>query len=89
MLNRKMKKYVFVSGPLMCENCSFKARTTEVQRGNSLHAWPKIHSHSQIFKYGQTIFCLPHRPIFSDIFDLCLHWVSVVRDTSNALLSLA
>ena len=29
--------------------------------------------------YGLSIFCLPHRPNFSDIFDLCLHWVSVVR----------
>ena len=34
---------------------------------------------SQIFRYGRSIFCLPHRPNFSDIFDLCLHWVSVVR----------
>ena len=31
-----MKKYVFVSGPLMCENCSFKARTIDAQRGNSM-----------------------------------------------------
>ena len=42
-------------------------------------ARPKIHSHSQIFRYGRSIFCLPHRPKFSDFFDLCLHWVSVVR----------
>ena len=35
-------------------------------------ARPKILSQSQIF-------CLPHQPNFSDIFDLCLHWVSVVR----------
>ena len=42
-------------------------------------ARPKIHSHSQIVWYGGSIFCLPHRPNFSDIFDLCLHWVSVVR----------
>ena len=42
-------------------------------------ARPKIHSHLQIFRYSQSIFCLPHRPNFSDIFDLCLHWVSVVR----------
>jgi hypothetical protein len=42
-------------------------------------ARPKIQSQSQIVKYGGSIFCLPHRPIFSDIFDLCLHWVSVVR----------
>ena len=39
----------------------------------------EIHSHSQIFSYGRSIFCLPHRPNFSDIFDLCLHWLSVVR----------
>ena len=29
-------------------------------------ARPKIHSHFQIFRYGQSIFCLPHRPNFSD-----------------------
>ena len=46
-------------------------------------ARPKIHSHSQIFSYGGIIFCLPHRPNFSDIFDLCLHWVSVVRGQQN------
>ena len=39
----------------------------------------KIQSQSQIFRYGGSIFCLPHRPNFSDIFDSCLHWVSVVR----------
>ena len=33
--------------------------------------------------YSRSIFCLPHWPKFSDIFDLCLHWVSVVRGTSN------
>ena len=43
-------------------------------------ARPKIQSQSQIFRYGQSIFCLPHRPNLSDIFDLCLHWVSVVCD---------
>ena len=41
----------------------------------------KIHSHSQIVRYGQSIFCLPHPPNISDIFDLCLHWVSVVCGT--------
>ena len=41
-------------------------------------ARPKINSHSQIFRYGRSIFCLPHRPKFSDFFNLCLHWVSVV-----------
>ena len=43
----------------------------------------KINSHFQIFRYGQSIFCLPHRPKFSNVFDLCLHWVSVVRVSAN------
>ena len=46
-------------------------------------ARPKINSQSQIFRYGQSIFCLPHEPKFSDLFDLCLHWVSVVRDSQH------
>ena len=49
------------------------------REGIAFTARPKIHSHSQIFRYGGSMFCLPHRPIFSDILDLCLHWVSVVR----------
>ena len=40
-------------------------RTTDARWGNCLHCTP--------------IFYLPHRPKFSDIFGLCLHWVSVVR----------
>merc|ERR1719203_1490402 len=47
-------------------------------------ARPKIHSHSQIFRYGGSIFCLPHRPNFSDIFDFCLHWLSVVGGTIHS-----
>ena len=42
-------------------------------------ARPKIKSQSQIYRYGQSIICLPHRPKISGFFDLCLHWVSVVR----------
>ena len=48
-----------------------------VRKSPLLHG-RKIHSHSQIFRYGQSIFCLPHWPKFSDFFDLCLHRVSVV-----------
>ena len=48
-------------------------------------ARPKIQSQSQIFRYGRSIFCLPHRLNFSDIFDLCLHWVSVVRDLTHRM----
>ena len=43
-------------------------------------ARPKINSQSKIYRYGQSTFCLPHRPKISEFFDLCLHWVSVVRD---------
>ena len=49
-------------------------------------ARPKIHSHAQIFRYGRSIFCLPHRLQFSDILDLCLHWVSVVRGLKDSSL---
>ena len=48
---------------------------------------PKIHSHSQTFRSGWSIFCLPHRPKFSDFFDLCLHWVSVVRGQGHFKIS--
>ena len=43
---------------------SFGTRTTNTQRGNSLQDWPKIHSHSQFFRYSWNIFCLPHQPNF-------------------------
>ena len=74
--------------PAFVQSC--KTRTTDAQRENSLHCTvgvltvrPKSQSQSQIFRYGPSIFCLPHRPNFSDIFDLCLHWVSVVREWSE------
>ena len=44
---------------------------------------PKIQSQSQIFRYGRSIFCLPHRPKISDFFDLCLQWMSVVRGVNH------
>ena len=50
-------------------------------------ARPKINSHSQIFRYGRSIFCLPYRPKSSDFFDLCLHWVSVVCAITYTLLT--
>ena len=43
-------------------------------------ARPKINSHSQIFRYGRKhILPATSAQIFSDFFDLCLYWVSVVR----------
>ena len=46
---------------------------------NTLTAWPKIKSQSQIYRYSRSIFCLPHRPKILGFFDLYLHWVSVAR----------
>ena len=46
-------------------------------------ARPKIKSQSQIYGYGRSIFCLPHRPKSLGFFGLCLHWVSIVRDLKN------
>ena len=63
-------------------DCKHGLRTPREEK--AFTARPKLHSHSQIFRYGGSIFCLPHRPNFSDIFDLCLHWVSVVRDGGHA-----
>ena len=48
-------------------------------------ARPKIQSQSQIFRYGRSIFCLPHQPKFSDFFDFCLRWVSVVHADAAAV----
>ena len=65
-----------------------QSQTTDAQRGNFLHCTAEIQSQSQIFRYGRNIFCLPHRPNFSDIFDLCLHWVSVVRGLNGYFLNI-
>ena len=50
-------------------------------------ARPKIKSQSQIYSCGRSIFFLPHRPRFSGFFELCLHWVSVVRAFLFPLIS--
>ena len=43
----------------------------------------KINAHPYIFRYCRSKFYLPHWPKLSDFFfDLCLHWVSLVRDLS-------
>ena len=59
-----------------------QARTTDAQWGNRLHCTAENQTPNPKFLgtgYGQSIFCLPHRPKISDFFDLCLHWVPVVR----------
>ena len=57
--------------------CNHRLRTSGEEIVVS--ARPTTKSQSQIFRYGQSLFCLPQRPKISDFFDLCLHWVSVVR----------
>ena len=59
-------------------------RTPRVDK--AFTAQPKIHYHSQILRYGRSKFCLPFRPNISDIFDICLHWVSVVRGYAHVCL---
>ena len=46
--------------------------------------WPSLHCRKlnpnpKFLGMAEAYFCLPHRPNFSDFFDLCRHWVSVVR----------
>ena len=53
-------------------------RTTDAQRGNNLHCTGKNSLPIPNFWYDRSIFRLPHQPKFSDIFELCLHWVSEV-----------
>ena len=64
-------------------SCAHRLRTPGEEI--AFTARPKIYSHSQIFRYGRSIFCLPHRPKFSDFFDFCLHWVSVVRGCAERI----
>ena len=39
----------------------------------------KFNPNPKFLGTAEAYFCLPHRPNFSDIFDLCRHRVSVVR----------
>ena len=77
--NLKLKEYN--QGPIFFYHLNHELRTP----GEEIvfTARPKINSQSQISRYGQSIFCLPYRPKFSDFFDLWLHWVSVVRDLDD------
>ena len=56
--------------------------------GNRLHCMAENPLPLPNFKVWPKHFCLPHEPNFSDIFDLCLHWVSVVRGGNNLAIIL-
>ena len=56
--------------------------TTDAQLRNCLHCMDENQLPLPNFRYGQSIFHLPHRPKFSDFFDLCLNWVSTIYSWS-------
>ena len=53
----------------------------------SLHS-QKLNPNPKFLGTAKAYFCLPHRPNLSDFFDLCRHWLSVVRGYSYWLLAL-
>ena len=62
--------------------------TTDAQLRNCLHCMDENQLPLPNFRYGQSIFHLPHRPKFSDFFDLCLHWVSLVHGRGTKDMSI-
>ena len=59
----------FVSSPWKLDNPPYHTILASTEYGGPerklvFTARPKIHFHSQIFRYGRSIFCLPHRPNF-------------------------
>ena len=80
-----------VPASLQYRNCQWNATDHGLRAPGeeiSSTARPKINSPFQNFRYSRSIFCMPHRPEFSDFFDLCLHWVSIVRATDWRSFSL-
>ena len=76
--------FVYNLLPNLMSNCNHYVHGLRTPREEiAFTAMPKINSHSQAFRYGRSIFCLPHRPKFSDFFDLCFRWVSVVCDYAH------
>ena len=53
-----------------------------VRKSTSLHC-PKSTPTAKFLGTAEAYFCLPHQLKFSDFFDLCLHWVSIVRDLAH------
>ena len=67
-----------------CQGKEHGLRTPEVEIAFTER--PKIHTHSQNFRNGQSMFCLTNWPKFPDFSDLCLHWVFVVRAKEYGLV---
>ena len=74
---------VLKNGSLKYFENGLKSTQTFQRLMGGMNCWGRSHLNqirsavrSEIFRYGRSIFC---RPNFSDIFELCLHWVSIVR----------
>ena len=92
MRSRPVTDYIFVEPFFLRDIYPYlhRHRLRTPGEENIFTARPKIKSQSQIFRYDQSIFCLSHRPKISDLFDLCLHWVSVVcvhREQNKGIFS--
>ena len=61
------RKLVFLTTNCLTKEHGLRTPREEI----AFTAWPKIQSQSQISRYGRSIFRLPYRPNFSDIFDGC------------------
>ena len=59
------------------------AQNFKLFQNNCMAKWFHETELHGIYLYCRSIFCLPHWPNFSDIFNLCLHWVSVVRGSPH------
>ena len=85
LIEKLLGNQLYVRFQVFSNECKHGLRTPREEI--AFTARPKIHSHSQIFRYGGSIFCLPHRPEFSGFFAFCLHWVSVVRAPTFKIIS--
>ena len=68
--NQKISLFKFVFNLISCNtrNISYNDGQRKPGEEIALTAWLKIKSQSQVLRYGQSIFCLPHRPRISDFF---------------------
>ena len=55
------------------------------ERGNCLDCTVEKQVPFPNFRHFRSIFCLPLMSTFSDFFDLCLHWLSIVRETEHEI----
>ena len=64
------------------QNTQWNIMNESIKDGLVIRKWPEehcqeLHTKTQMFSYGQSIFVCHIQP--KHFFDLCIHWVSVVR----------